>query len=62
MRLHRSRPFMHNAVVHRVAFIPYLCAGDPSLDVTKQALVALCEEGADIIELGIPYSVRRRSR
>lgn len=41
-----------------MAFIPYLCAGDPSLDVTKQALVALCEEGADIIELGIPYSVR----
>lgn len=33
-------------------------AGDPDLETTKKALLALDEIGADVIELGVPYSVR----
>lgn len=40
----------------RGAFIPYLCAGDPDLATTEALLVALGEAGADLVELGIPYS------
>jgi tryptophan synthase alpha chain len=40
----------------RIAFIPYLMAGDPDLPTTEALLVALSEAGADAIELGIPYS------
>ncbi len=38
------------------AFIPYLCAGDPNLAATENLVVALAEAGADVIELGVPYS------
>ena len=38
------------------AFIPFICAGDPNLDATKKALKVLDDAGADIIELGVPYS------
>jgi len=38
------------------AFIPFICAGDPDLDTTKKALKVLDDAGADIIELGVPYS------
>jgi tryptophan synthase alpha chain len=38
------------------AFIAYICAGDPSLEATVELVVAMAEEGVDIIELGIPYS------
>ena len=40
----------------RPAFIPYLCAGDPSLEKTPELLDALVAGGADIIELGVPFS------
>ena len=40
----------------RVALIPYLMAGDPALDRTPAFLAAACAGGADIIEIGIPYS------
>jgi tryptophan synthase alpha chain len=38
------------------AFIAYLTAGDPSLDVTPDLVFALERAGADIIELGVPFS------
>lgn len=38
------------------AFIPYITAGDPNLDATIQFVQTLTRAGADIIELGIPYS------
>ncbi|WRS26231.1 tryptophan synthase subunit alpha [Oscillospiraceae bacterium MB08-C2-2] len=38
------------------AFIPFLTAGDPSLAVTERLVIAMAEEGADLIELGIPFS------
>lgn len=38
------------------AFIPFITAGDPSLEVTEQLLYAMEEAGADLIEIGIPFS------
>jgi len=36
--------------------MPFLMAGDPSLEITSQILLTLQDKGADFIELGIPYS------
>ena len=41
---------------HRAAFIPFIMAGDPSLEATATHLEALAAGGADIIELGVPFS------
>lgn len=38
------------------AFIPFITCGDPSLDITEQLVYAMDEAGADLIELGIPFS------
>lgn len=38
------------------AFVPFICAGDPNLDTTERALRILDDAGADVIELGVPYS------
>ncbi|MEH1789197.1 MAG: tryptophan synthase subunit alpha [Nostoc sp.] len=38
------------------ALIPFITAGDPDLETTAKALQVLAQNGADIIELGIPYS------
>ncbi len=38
------------------ALMPFLMAGDPDLASTRSALLALQANGADLIELGIPYS------
>jgi len=40
----------------RAAFIPFIMAGDPSLDATASYLDALAAGGADIVELGVPFS------
>jgi tryptophan synthase alpha chain len=40
----------------RQALIPYVTAGDPFADLTLQVMLALAEGGADIIELGVPFS------
>ncbi len=40
----------------RTAFIPYIMAGDPSLARTKKVVRLLEDCGADIIELGVPFS------
>jgi tryptophan synthase alpha chain len=40
----------------RKAFIPYITAGDPDLATTEELLLALDEAGADVIELGVPFS------
>ncbi len=40
----------------RKALIPFITAGDPSLEATVPAMHALVEAGADIIELGVPFS------
>lgn len=38
------------------AFIPFITCGDPSLEVTEELVYACEEAGADLIELGIPFS------
>lgn len=38
------------------AFIPFITCGDPSLEITEQLVYAMAENGADLIELGIPFS------
>lgn len=40
----------------RHAFIPYITAGDPDLETTEAILLALADAGADVIELGVPFS------
>ncbi|NLL00255.1 MAG: tryptophan synthase subunit alpha [Clostridiales bacterium] len=38
------------------AFIPFITAGDPSIEVTERLVHELANAGADLIELGIPFS------
>lgn len=38
------------------ALMPFITAGDPDLATTEQALLALDRNGADLIELGVPYA------
>ena len=38
------------------AFMPYFCAGDPNPELTSKLLLTLEEAGADLIELGVPFS------
>lgn len=40
----------------RCALIPYITAGDPSLAASREIALALAGAGADIIELGVPFS------
>jgi tryptophan synthase alpha chain len=40
----------------RQAFIPYVTAGDPTLEITAEIILGLETSGADIIELGVPFS------
>jgi len=40
----------------RKAFIPYITAGDPDLETTGSLILELERSGADIIELGVPFS------
>ena len=40
----------------RKALIPYVTAGDPHADTTPQIMRAMVEAGADVIELGVPFS------
>lgn len=41
---------------NKKAFIPYIMAGDPSIERTKELVLLLEECGADIIELGVPFT------
>lgn len=47
---------IEKAFTHGKAFIPFITCGDPSLEVTRQLVYAMEEAGADLIELGIPFS------
>jgi tryptophan synthase alpha chain len=48
--------FARLQVAKRTALIPYFTAGDPSLESTVPLMHALVEAGADIVELGVPFS------
>lgn len=38
------------------AFIPFITAGDPDLETTKKLILAMEKAGADLVEIGIPFS------
>lgn len=41
---------------NRAALVIYVCAGDPDLDATPRLVQAAAEAGADVVELGMPFS------
>ncbi|MBS1790335.1 MAG: tryptophan synthase subunit alpha [Acidobacteria bacterium] len=51
-----SQKFQQLQTENRKGFIPYITAGDPDLATTERLLLALAEAGADVIELGVPFS------
>ncbi len=51
-----TRAFERAAAENRAALIGYLPAGFPSVDGAIAAVLAMAQAGADIIEVGLPYS------
>ena len=47
---------IRNAFMNGKAFIPFITCGDPDLETTEAAIRAAVKNGADLIELGIPFS------
>lgn len=47
---------IRQAFEHGKAFIPFITCGDPSIEVTEELVYTMEEAGADLIELGIPFS------
>jgi len=48
--------FKRLAARNEKALIPYITAGDPDLDTTRGLVLEMARRGADLIELGIPFS------
>jgi tryptophan synthase alpha chain len=51
-----SKRFADLGATGELGILAYITAGDPSLDATHQFVLALAEAGADVIELGVPFS------
>ncbi|HKV26320.1 MAG TPA: tryptophan synthase subunit alpha [Candidatus Acidoferrum sp.] len=51
-----SRRFVALREAGELGIVAYITAGDPSLEATHQFILALAEAGADVIELGVPFS------
>ena len=51
-----SETFARCRAEGRAAFVPFIVAGDPDLATTEELLIALAEAGADLIEIGVPFS------
>jgi tryptophan synthase alpha chain len=51
-----ARPRIQRAFDHGKAFIPFVTAGDPDMATTEALVRAMAEAGADLIELGVPFS------
>lgn len=47
---------IYKAFENKKAFIPFITGGDPDLNTTKKLLIAMEAAGADLIEIGIPFS------
>ncbi|MFP4660994.1 MAG: tryptophan synthase subunit alpha [Halanaerobiales bacterium] len=47
---------IENVFKNNKALMPYITAGDPDLDTTREIMLTLDRSGADIIEVGIPFS------
>src|ERR1700760_4852008 len=41
---------------HKPSLVVYLTAGDPSVEITRDIALAAIDAGADVIELGVPFS------
>jgi tryptophan synthase alpha chain len=51
-----ARRFAELSRSGQLGLIAYITAGDPSLDATRQIVLAAADAGADVIELGVPFS------
>lgn len=51
-----SKRFVELRNAGELGMVAYITAGDPSLDATRTFVLALAEAGADLIELGVPFS------
>jgi tryptophan synthase alpha chain len=51
-----ERKFQELKATQRKAFIPYITAGDPDLKTSLELILALDRAGADVIEVGVPFS------
>ena len=51
-----DRTFQDLKVEDRSALIPFVMAGDPDLEATEALVTKMAESGADMIELGVPFS------
>ena len=51
-----SRKFRELAETGELGLVAYITAGDPSLDATEKIVLGAAEAGADVIELGMPFS------
>jgi tryptophan synthase alpha chain len=51
-----ERTFARLASERRTALVAYLCVGDPGVEDSKACAVAAVEAGADILEIGVPFS------
>ena len=51
-----SQRFAELRASDELGIVAYITAGDPSLDATYKFVLALAEAGADVIELGVPFS------
>jgi len=51
-----ERLFVRCRDENRAGFIPYICAGDPNFARTVEIALALERSGADLLELGLPFS------
>jgi len=51
-----SKRFAELRAVGELGIVAYITAGDPSLDATLKFVLALTDAGADVIELGVPFS------
>ena len=51
-----ARRFQKLADAGELGLVAYVTAGDPSLDATEKIVLAAAEAGADVIELGVPFS------
>src|SRR5229473_484035 len=51
-----SRRFTELRASGELGIVAYITAGDPTLEATRRIVLALAEAGADVIELGVPFS------
>ena len=51
-----SEKFAQVKSENRMAFMPFITAGDPDLETTVDVLKELAAQGVDLVEVGFPYS------